>query len=347
MKRRAFLGGTLSAATLGTCKAQSAAATAQTPAGQTQPEPLVWPLVTKLQPGIRSFDGHTDTVLDVVGRFGTPASLVIFTEGNHLMVLLGEDVIGAFPSWDKSHPSHADLDLTNIVVVTVPQPIAVQMIRSGGIALGNLTLEVSRKSGFYPDILMGYPGPLRQLRQLGVVAPQARFFCKNRGVALLVRKGNPLGIGGLGDVTRAGARIALPDSGDVREKCRAAADELLGKSSADALFAAEVPTFPGRLGIMHRDLPEMVARGYADVAFTWYHLVSYWAQIFPDHFALVPVPAERFLTQIAFGRANDAPRARAMQAFDEFFFSRARYVYPQYDFAHMNDDEYGAILPLE
>jgi hypothetical protein len=347
MKRRAFLGGTVSAAALGAGSAQAVAATAQPPAGQSRPEPLVWPLVTKLEPGIRAFDGHTDTVLDVVGRFGTPASLVIFTEGNHLMVLLGADVTGAFPSWAKSQPAHADLDLTNIVVVTVPQPIAVQMIRSGGIALGNLTLDVSRQSGFYPDIFMGYPAPLRQLRQLGVVAPQARFFCKNRGVALLVRKGNPLAIGGLADVTRAGARIALPDSGDVREKCRAAADELIGKSAADALFAAEVPTFPGRLGIMHRDLPEMVARGYADVAFTWYHLVSYWARIFPDHFALVPVPAERFLTQIAFARVVDPLRARAMQAFDEFFFSRARSVYPQYDFARMNDDEYGAPLPLE
>jgi accessory colonization factor AcfC len=193
---------------------------------------------------------------------------------------------------------------------------------------------------------MGYPGPLRQLRLLGVVAPRARFFCKNRGVALLVRKGNPLGIGGLGDITRADARIALPDSGDVREKCRAAADELLGRTAADALFAAEVPSFPGRLGIMHRDLPEMVARAYADVAFTWYHLVSYWARIFPDHFEFVPVPAEGFFTQIAFGHVIDPLRARAVQAFDQFFFSRARDVYPQYDFARMTDSEFAATLEL-
>jgi hypothetical protein len=246
MKRRAFLGGTLSAATVGT--AQSITAIAQCRASAAQPEPLLWPLVTKPLAGVRSFDGHTDTVLDVVGRLGTPASLVIFTEGNHLMVLLGDDVLGAFPSWAKSQPSYADLDLSNIVVVTVPQPIAVQMIRSGGVALGNLTLDVSRTSGFYPDIFMGYPGPLRQLRQLGVVAPQARFFCRNRGLALLVRKDNPLGIAGLADVTRAGAGIALPDSGDVREKCRAAADELLGQTEADRLFAGEVPGFPGASG---------------------------------------------------------------------------------------------------
>jgi Bacterial extracellular solute-binding protein len=311
-------------------------------------EPLVWPTVTTLQPAIRSFAGHTDTVLDVVGRIGARPSLVIFSEGNHLMALLSDDIVGAFPSWAKSRPAYADLDLDNMVVVTLPQPILVQMITAGGIALGNLTLDVSRKSGLYPDIFMGYPGPLRQLRQLGVVEPQARFFSKNRGLALLVQKGNPLGIDGLRDVFRAGPRIALPDSGDVRAECRAAADELLGKPAADVFFAGEIPSFPGRLGIMHRDLPEMVARGYADVAFTWYHLVSYWARIFPNHFELVPVPgAERFFVQIAFGRVIDPLRPRALQAFDEFFFSRARDVYPQYDFARMNDDEFGATLRLD
>jgi len=222
------------------------------------------------------------------------------------------------------------------------------MIRTGGVALGNLTLDVSPRSGFYPDIFMGYPEPLRQLRQLGVIEPQARVFCKNRGVALLVRTGNPLGIQGLADVTRTSARIALPDSGDVRAQCRAAADTLLGKAAADTLFAAEVPSFPGRLGIMHRDLPEMLARSYADAAFTWYHLVSYWARIFPNHFSLVPVPgAEPFFTKIAFSRVDNPLRPRAMKAFDEFFFSQARDVYPRYDFARMDDHEYGVPFALD
>ena len=108
------------------------------------------------------------------------------------------------------------------------------------------------------------------------------------------------------------------------------------------------PSFPGRLGIMHRDLPEMVARSYADVAFTWYHLMSYWARIFPNYFALVPVPgAEPFFTQIAFGRVSNPLRPRAMKAFDEFFFSRARDVYPRHDFARLSDDEFGATLGLD
>ena len=36
----------------------------------------------------------------------------------------------------------------------------------------------------------------------------------------------------------------------------------------------------------------------------------------------------------------------ATKAFDEFFFSRARDVHPRYDFARMNDNEFGATLAL-
>jgi hypothetical protein len=123
---------------------------------------------------------------------------------------------------------------------------------------------------------------------------------------------------------------------------------MIGKSTADAVFAAEVPHFPGRLGIVHRDLPEMVARGYADVAFTQYHLISYWTRIFPKHFELVAVSgADQFFVKIAFGRVIDPLRPRALKAFEEFFFSRARDVYPRYDFARMNDDEFGATLALD
>jgi hypothetical protein len=200
MKRRTFLGGTLTTISAGGLGAQSAKAEAGT-RGLSHSCGRSW---QSLPPGIRSFAGHTDTVPDIVGRIGTPPSVVIFTEGNHLMALLSADILGAFPSWAKSQRQYADLDLDNIVVVTVPQPVVVQMISTGGIALGNLMLDVSRKSGFYPDIVMAGPEPLRRLRKLGAIEPRARFFSRNRGFALLVRKGNPLGTHDLVDVARSG-----------------------------------------------------------------------------------------------------------------------------------------------
>jgi Bacterial extracellular solute-binding protein len=238
----------------------------------------------------------------------------------------------------------------NVVVVTLPQPIVVEMVRTGGIALGNLTLDVTRASGFYPDIVLGGAAPLQQLRKLGVLEPQARFFSRNRGRALLVRKGNPLGINALGDVARTGARLAQADAVEAGARAgnRAAIEGLIGKPAADAFFANEVEHFPGRLGITHRDVPEMLARGYADVGLTQYHLISYWARTFPTLFELVAIAgAERFPVKIAFGRVIDPLRRRAAGAFEEFFFSRARDVYPRYDFARMADDEYGAALRLD
>src|ERR1700687_4493622 len=148
MKRRTFLGSAVSAVAFESHQRQTASAAEATVAGHAAPGPLVWPVVTKLPPGLRSFAGHTDTVPDIVGRIGTPPSLVIFTEGNHLMVVLSDDIVGAFPAWAKAQPQYADLHLDNIVVVTLPQPVCIQMIRTGGVALGNLTLDVSPRSGF-------------------------------------------------------------------------------------------------------------------------------------------------------------------------------------------------------
>src|SRR5215475_13588961 len=125
MERRTFLSSAVTAIAHGSDQ-QHAASAAEPKVALQMPEPLVWPAVTKRPPGIRAFAGHTDTVPDIVGRIGTPASLVIFTEGTHLMVLLSDDIVGAFPSRAKSQPHCADLDVDNVVVVTLPQPAVVQ-----------------------------------------------------------------------------------------------------------------------------------------------------------------------------------------------------------------------------
>lgn len=348
MKRRTFLGSAaLGAVTLSKSPAADAtkAKTTASPA-----VPVVWPVMSRRPADIRTFSGHTNTVMDIVGRIGVPPSLVIFSEGNHLMALLSDEIIGAFPIWAKKQDRYSDLTFDNIVVATMPQPIVVQMVRTGAIALGNLTLEITRASGLYPDIVMGGSAPLRDLRKLAVLEPQARYFSKNRGRALVVRKGNPLAIHSIADAARIGARVGHSDSVEATSRAnnRAAIESLVGKNLSDAFFAREVDHFPGRTGITHRDVPEMLARGYADVGLTQYHLISHWARTFPDLFELVPIAgAENLPVKIAFGRVVDPLRRRPAQAFEEFFFSRARDVYPHYDFARMTDAEFGETVLLD
>jgi hypothetical protein len=325
-------------------------AAASAPVGvAASPTPLVWPVVKKPASGIHAFDGHTDTVPDVVGRFGVPPSLVIFTEGNHLMALLSDDIFGAFPAWAKAQPAYADLATENVIVVTLPQPTVVQIIRTGAVSFGNLTLDFSRAAGTFPDIVMGGLDPLQQLRKLGVLEPAARNFSKSRSLALLVRKGNPLGIHGLADVERTRARFAQADSNEVAAQARSRVfvETLIGKPGSDTIFANEVEHFPGRLGITHRDVPEMIARNYADVGFSPFHLVNYWVQLFPDLFEIVPIEgSERFANFEALAHVADPPRPRARAAFTEFFFSHARDAYPKYGFARMTDDEFGRTVAL-
>ena len=53
-----------------------------------------------------------------------------------------------------------------------------------------------------------------------------------------------------------------PSEPEARARYRAAVDDLIGKPAADELFAAETPSFPGRIGIVHRDLkPENIMLG--------------------------------------------------------------------------------------
>ena len=66
----------------------------------------------------------------------------------------------------------------------------VGMLLGGGIAFGNLTIEVSRASGFYPDIVMAGAAPLTQLRKASIVEAEARIFARNRGLSPLVAAGN-------------------------------------------------------------------------------------------------------------------------------------------------------------
>jgi hypothetical protein len=108
LPRRRFLHLGASTATLPLAPRISSAQ--QNAAAQAPLDPLVWPVVPKVPAGVRSFAGHANTVPDIVGRFGVLAGLVIFTEGNHLMVLHSDDILGAFPAWAKSQPQYADLN---------------------------------------------------------------------------------------------------------------------------------------------------------------------------------------------------------------------------------------------
>jgi ABC-type molybdate transport system substrate-binding protein len=311
---------------------------------------LVWKPMVPPHPGVPSLNGHTDTVPDIVGRLGRPIDLAIFTEGNHFPALLGGEIIEPFRAWARVQREYAALALENITVVTLPQPMIVGILVGGGISLGNLTLEVSRASGFYPDIVMGGAAPLAQLHKGSIVGATARVFARNRGFSLVVAAGNPLAVRTLEDLARPGMRVVLASASEpgARQQYISALEALIGEEAARSILAREVVTFPGRLGIQHRDVLQAIASRSADAGIIFHHLARYFAAAYPQLCTMVTVPgADQFASQIAMVSSAEPLRAQAAKAFSEFFFGVAREVYPRYGFATISEAEFGAPVKLD
>ena len=300
--------------------------------------------------GAPALDGHTDTVPDIVGRLGAPTGLTIFTEGNHFPALLGGEIIDPFRAWARAQGQYAELALDNIVVVTLPQPMIVGMLLGRSLLLGNLTIAVSRATGFYPDIVMGGAAPLTRLRKALLVEPEARVFARNRGLSLLVAAGNPVGIRRLDDLVHRALHIVMVSESEpgARHQYIAALEALIGQAQVKSILAHETVTFPGRLGIQHRDVLQAIAGRDADVGIIFHHLARYFAATYPELCAMVTVPgAEQFTSTIVMVQMVDPLRAPAAKALSEFFLSVAREVYPRYGFATMKEAEFGATIRLE
>jgi hypothetical protein len=311
---------------------------------------VVWQRLAAAPADAPALDGHTDTVPDIVGRLGAPIGLAIFTEGNHFPALLSGEIIEPFRAWVRAQAQYAELALDNIVVVTLPQPMIVQMMLRGGLSLGNLTIEVSRASGFYPDIVMGGAAPLTQLRKASLVEANATVFARNRGLSLLVAAGNPIGIQRPDDLAHRALRIVMAGESEpgARHQYISALEALIGQEATKSILTRETVTFPGRLGIQHRDVLQAIAGRDADVGIIFHHLARYFAATYPELCAMVTVPgAEIFSSIIAMVETVDPLRAPAAKAFSEFFLGVAREVYPRYGFATLNEAEYGATIRLE
>jgi accessory colonization factor AcfC len=224
------------------------------------------------------------------------------------------------------------------------------MLLQHGIAMGNLTLEVSRSSGFYPDIVMAGAAPLARLCKASIVQGDARVFARNRGPSLLVAAGNPHAIARSEDLTRSGIRVVMASKSEpgARSQYIAALNAIVGREAARSVLAGETGNFPGRLGIQHRDVPQAVAQDYADVGLIFHHLARYYAAAYPRLYTVVAVPgAEQFSSTIAMAPTVNPLRAEAAKAFSEFFFEVARDVYPRYGFATMSEAEFGVTIRLE
>ena len=207
------------------------------------------------------------------------AQLVVCSDGNHHMAL--EQALQVFASENPA--------LEEIFYTTTPPRIALQLVQSGGLQIGNFRLSVS------PHVFISPPQVTEKLTAAGKLSKSAPFM-RSRGVVLLVRKENPKHVLGINDLLRDDVRLFLSNpiteavSYQIYTDCLRRLATQRG-ITLDFLGHAPGHPDPNKLiygeSIHHREAPQMVMDGRADAAVVFYHLGLRYQRIFPEIFDFV------------------------------------------------------------
>ncbi len=280
---------------------------------------LEWPRENAVDPALpqnRWFHASSNYCLDF---HGDPAAseLRVFSDGNHHMAL--EQTLESF------RLNHA---LSSIFYCTTPPQVYLDWMQAGCIEIGNLRLGVT------PDIVISPDDIMEKLVSGGTVCLSA-IFAQSCGNSFLVRKNNPGNIRDVRDLFRPDVRLFISNPGTERASHLVYRQTLEGLATAAGLaensirdlLASRDKVLFGEL-IHHREAPQAIADGRADVAVVYRHLALRYTRVFPEIFDHIPLPeSERNVTtRYAIGLV-DENQTRAGELFRYFLGDAAAAIY--------------------
>jgi len=159
---------------------------------------------------------------------------------------------------------------------------------------------------------------------------------------LLVAAGNPKNIRGLDDLLREDVRVAI--SSPKREPASFESYAATLRAQGGAEFAERVLKKPNTVfpaAVHHRENPQFIYDGVADVAPMYFHFGEYLKKQMPQHFDYVALPAEgNARDELALAVLNRAPRRGAAAAWAEFMRSdSAAAIYNRFGFDYVTASE--------
>jgi molybdate transport system substrate-binding protein len=279
----------------------------------------------------------SNVVLDFHGSVQDP-ELVIFMAGNQYRAL--PELIAEFRKWIAAQPRHRAAKVQRIFYATTPPGRLIEAMESGQLLLGNFWIDV-RRDRLWPDVFMTGPRQQRRLQKARFIDGWS-VYARNRGVVLLVRSGNPKNIRGLSDLAREDVRVAI--SSPLREPASFESYSNTLRAQGGAQFPDLVLKKPGTispLAVHHRENPQFIYDGLADVAPMYYHFGEYLKKSMPEHFDYVELPSEgNSRDALAISMIRNAPHRGAAEAWIEFMRSdAAAAVYRKHGFDYATPEE--------
>ncbi len=244
---------------------------------------LIWP-EERARANATGVPGFSQAASNICLDFhGDPAHacLAVFSDGNHHMAL--QEALGLFVEKNS--------EVGDIFYTTTPPRVAVEMLAAGRILVGNLVILAN------PHVFISPPQILDRLVADGYMQAH-RPFMRSRGNVFLVRKGNPQNILGIADLLRDGVRLFLSNPVTETLSYQVYADSLRNLAKREGIGLAFLEhargeNDPAKLVygdlVHHREAPQALADGRADVAMIYYHLALRYQRIFPDRFDMVRI----------------------------------------------------------
>ncbi len=253
------------------------------------PANLDWPLDSgRLKPSLHTPTG--DTLYDFHGNL-EGCDLLLSSEGNYHMAL--HDIWPIFLAKFKNDP------LRNALYTTSPPVVEAQ--------LENHTLQFDNLSiGCRPSVAVASQEVMQKLAAAGLSDGTPQAIYSDRGIVILVKKGNPKHIKTIWDLGRKDVHLVTPNHivelgayrnyqnqiynialADTQPPKNWTADKLI-----NAIYNGQSENRDKWLegkNIHHRDEPWSVAYGKADAAVILYHLGRYTQETFPEIFDIVPL----------------------------------------------------------
>lgn len=307
---------------------------------QIPPPPLPWPpeLPAALAPRASVFVSQkSNLVLDFHGSVQNP-DLVIFMAGNQYRVF--PDLLPAFRKWVAAQSRYGNLKTERIFYATTPPGRLIDAMDSGQLVLGNFWIDV-RPDRLWPDVFMTGPRQQRRLHAAGYIDGWS-VYTRNRGVVLLVRSGNPKNIRGVADLLREDVRVAVSSPTREPASYESYSNTLRAQGGAqlpDLVLKKHNTISP--VAVHHRENPQFIYDGVADVAPMYYHFGDYLKRRLPEYFDYVALPAEgNFRDILAISLIRNAQHKAAGAAWLEFMRSEAAAdVYERHGFDYAAGDE--------
>ena len=237
---------------------------------------LKWPVEPDSQPISPWHHAASNLCLDFHGDPAN-ADLVIYSDGNHHMALA--EVIDVF---QQQTPG-----LNGIFYATTPPSVLLNLVQQGQIQMGNLVF--SRQ----PHVFISPENILQKLVKLGK-AKKYQAFMQSQGNVLLIRKGNPKAINSIHDLLRDDVTLFLSNPDTEAASYEVYKDTLLDVASQLKIKPSMANKLdPGNASLIygerihHREAPQALYDGKADVAVVYYHLALRYSRIFADEFSFV------------------------------------------------------------